>query len=271
MSEVTIGPLRPVDWQLFVSLAHGEGWRVPASELALLQGPLGAGAYVLHREGRTGGYVSAVAHQRSGWVGNLLVPREERGRGHGSYLFDHAVRALETSGAVTLWLTASAQGRPIYERRGFAMVGEITRWIHPGTPPSDLVLPGSCDAEFLLSSDARAWGEERPLLGHLLPQGTVLQYEDSVALLQQGRDLQVLGPWLSPDYCPRKNRQILAQVMNAAIPGVEIVADILTSSGMEPLLNAAGFAPHGTCALMARGTPQPLTGLIALASLGSMG
>jgi hypothetical protein len=62
------------DWQVFLALAREEGWRVPKSELELFRGPLAGSAFVLRRGEEVLGFVTAVAHERSGWIGNLIVP-----------------------------------------------------------------------------------------------------------------------------------------------------------------------------------------------------
>jgi hypothetical protein len=55
--------------------------------------------------------------------------------------------------------------------------------------------------------------------------------------------------------------------------GGEIVADIVASAGLETVLEAAGFRRLGENALMVRSRQRPgqLEGLVALASLGSIG
>lgn len=261
------------DWELFLALAQLEGWRVPAAEVELFRGALAQCAYVLRVEGRFCGLVTAVAYPKSGWIGNLLVPASERGLGYGARLFDHAVEVLRRQGVTTLWLTASAQGAPLYQRRGFVAVDQVQRWVLR-TAGSALERPGPSEPlTSLLLEDAAVWGESRGRLLAPLAQGAaIFRFGQTLAMLQTGARRQVLGPWTSSGHCPRENRQLLMAVLAAANQEAELVSDVLVSSPAGGLLAAAGFKPQGRCQLMARGPVSArLQSLTALASLGSLG
>lgn len=261
------------DWQVFLALAREEGWRVPKNELALYRGSLAGSAFMLRRGDEVLGFVTAVAHEKNGWIGNLIVPRDCRGRGYGVLLFDHAVAILERHGIESLWLTASPQGRPLYEKKGFTAVDGIVRWTLR-TDGESLAEGGRTEADQLLAGDARVWGESRGrLLAPLTREGQVFAFGGSVALLQQGEDMQVLGPWISAECCPRENRRLLLAVLGAAAERTELVTDVLESSPLQSLLRAAGFNRQGRCDLMVRGGTQGvrLSQQVSLASLGSMG
>lgn len=235
---VEIAAVRGEELPLFLHWAEEEGWRVPAIEMALFLGVFSGALCALREGGRPRGFVSAVRHERSGWVGNLLVDPQRRGRGVGTALFEHAVGALIRDGAGDVWLTASPMGRPLYEKKGFRCVGRVRRWRGAG------LLEGGLPV--LRERDRSVWGEGRePLLTSLAFSSEVIAFGGSAALLQSGTGMRVLGPWLSEASCPRKSRQLLAAALEAAGPGVEVVADVLESSGLAPLLAAAGFAPPG--------------------------
>jgi len=260
------------DWQVFLALAREEGWRVPKNELALYRGHLTGSAFVLRRGEEVFGFVTAVAHERSGWIGNLIVPRDCRGCGYGALLFDHAVAVLERRGVENLWLTASPLGRPLYERKGFTAVDGIVRWTLKAEGGS--VAEGRTEAGRLLAGDAQVWGESRNrLLAPLAQQGQVFACGGTVALLQGGDGMQVLGPWISAERCPRENRRLLLAVLGAAAERTELVTDVIESSPLQSLLRAAGFNRQGRCDLMVRGsaTGVRLSQMVSLASLGSMG
>jgi hypothetical protein len=227
---------------------------------------------VLRRGEEVFGFVTAVAHERSGWVGNLIVPRDCRGRGYGALLFDHAVTVLERQGVASIWLTASPLGRPLYEKKGFAAVDGIVRWTLKAEGGS--LADGRTEAGRLLAGDARVWGESRDrLLSPLAGEGQVFACGGTVALLQDGDGMQVLGPWVSADLCPRENRRLLLAILGAAAERTELVTDVVESSPLQSMLRAAGFARQGRCDLMVRGSAAGvrLSQLVSLASLGSMG
>ena len=260
------------DWPFFLAWAHREGWRVPANELALFRGPLTECAFVLKERGEPRGFVTAVRHERSGWIGNLIVPADLRGRGCGAFLLRHALEVLRRRGVESIWLTASDLGRPIYEKLGFRPMDGIRRYtltVGEGGAGSSPAAGG----EALLRGDCRVWGESRPLLAHLARGGFVAASGGTAALLQEGKTMRVIGPWLSTESCPRENRLVLTALLSAAAPGTELAADILESSPVGALLAAAGFEPRGRTDLMVLGPASgvQLSQLVALASLGSMG
>jgi ribosomal protein S18 acetylase RimI-like enzyme len=266
-----ITPLHDSDWLLFLDWAGKEGWRVPAREVELFRGPLAACALALRENNKVRGFVTAVPHQQSGWIGNLIIDPAFRGRGMGALLFEHALQSLQGRGVRSVWLTASVLGRPIYVRRGFVAAGTIVRWVRPGGFPGRKEIP-TFAAETLFAADARTWGESRrPLLDFLLEGSRIFLSGGTSALLQGGKDLQILGPWYSPSLCPRENRRLIATVLDAAESGTELVADVLADSPVQPLLAAAGFAASGSCDLMVHGHAAELSAMVALASLGSIG
>jgi len=272
---MTIHPPDQSDWQAFDRLAADEGWRVPVLERQLFGSAWADAVGVLHDQGRFGGLVTALAHEKSGWIGNLIVPPELRGRGYGKSLFAWAMQRLLDAKVDSIWLTASAAGRPIYEKAGFRLVGKVERWrFDPtGKPRATGDAPASVEPS-LPSLDRQAWGEQRQaLLAALQPQSLSFACNDSAAYLQKGKDLQVIGPWYSADLCPRSNRTLLQLALAKADPGVEIVVDLVESNVVRLLLSAAMFEKVGQTDLMVYGDSAAvdLKPIISLASLGSFG
>jgi len=266
-------PAGASDWPFFGQLASAEGWRVPHGELALYDDPsLGAG-FVLMDRGRALGFVTVSYHQRSGWIGNLLVKPEVRGRGYGRRLFVHALEMLRQRQLEWLWLTASEQGRGLYEKFGFVSVDTVERWGRQAAGRLSDVSGTPVSASEIIELDSRAWQERRDaLLQRLASSGLCFRVGETAAMVQQAGAFKVLGPWLSQSGCPRENRQLLASVLASLTPGTELVTDLLASSPVRSLLAAVGFSCFGKTRLMVCGeAPPELAGLTALASLGSMG
>jgi len=257
--------------ELFLRISVSEGWRVPRNELALLNGPYATSFTVMRHWEEVVGFVSAVRHGDSGWIGNLIVPPYARDKGYGSLLFDRALQELIDAGATSVWLTASAQGRPIYEKRGFRTVGHINRW--QGTGRGDLRPESGAGLTTLLEHDKRSWWDDRSgLIRHLSYAGRTFLFGETSALLQDAGDFAVLGPWLTLSGCPRENRLVLTSALEATPPGVEIVTDIVETSPAAPLLAVAGFERIGRCDLMVHGpSGADLARIVSLATLGSLG
>ena len=261
----------PADWDIFARLAAAEGWRISPAERQLFRGPWAGHALVLEDDGQWSGFVTAVPHERSGWIGNLIVPPLLRGRGHGRKLFVAAMVKLEGKRTHSLWLTASEQGQPLYEQYGFRKIDEIERWMGVGVGGDD---DGFRNNESLWLADARAWGEtRRELLMAVAAHGRAFAAGDAVIFLQNIGKVQILGPCYAATPDPEPCRILLRQALAAADPGQKLLADTLVSSPLRPLLAEFGFNPGGRTALMVRGDfgAARLERMMALASLGSVG
>ena len=267
---------RPADWSDFQLLATAEGWKVPQLERQLFQGPWSQHALVLADGDSFCGLITALPHQRSGWIGNLLVAPQLRGRGYGAKLFAAGLALLREQGLSSLWLTASALGRPIYAQSGFVSVDRIERWVLPprNTAPSSPTAVKNADWETLLAADSSAWSENRAaLLEPFGRQNLIFGDADAVALLQKGTDFQIIGPWYARTPCLATNFHLLQQLTAAADPSRDLSIDLIASSPMRSLLATAGFIRSGQNELMACGDTSSvaLERMVALASLGSVG
>jgi GNAT superfamily N-acetyltransferase len=128
VNGVTIRPARPADFEelkgMFARAQLGGPWMVP--ELAFVQRRLGGEAFVADAGGELVGASAAVAFGVNGWIGGVAVLPERRGAGLGSALTAVAAHWTAEAGAGTVSLHATAMGRPVYERLGFAADG---RWL----------------------------------------------------------------------------------------------------------------------------------------------
>lgn len=267
--EVRLHGAEGRDWMGFLALALAEGWRVPQNEIAFHRQSVGNLALALRRGDEVAGFVTAVRHRKSAWIGNLIIAAELRGLGLGARLFDHACRLMEEAGVKTLWLTASALGAPLYRQRGFRELGRIERWVRPQGGEG-----GSVPASDNLARqiDASLWGDDRSaLLDHLEKSGLWLRGNNHLLLLQQGAELQIAGPWLAPAGripCTLAVERLVA----AAVPGIELVSDVVADPLLARVMAQHGFSACGETLLMARGpVPAQFDGIVALATLGSCG
>lgn len=271
--EDLIVPADDGDWERFLVWAAGEGWRIPQLEISLLlDGRLGR-VLALRRGGICCGFVSFVVHEHSGWIGNLMVAPEFRGHGIGAKLFEECLRQLGVSGVERVWLTASEQGRPLYERRGFVTLGVVRRWVRPAGAIDSLLMKESGNGN-PFDNDAFVWGEKRTALLELLGEhGIWCSHGGSTALLQHGHDLQIIGPWHRGADTQEGGAALLQQLLAVADPRREVVCDLLADAAEEACLAATGFRTTGSNLLMVRGGSGDarLERLVALATLGSGG
>jgi GNAT superfamily N-acetyltransferase len=105
------------------------------------------------------------ANGRVGWVGAIFVALDQRRNGLGTVLSAAVVDELERRGCSTQVLIATDEGRPIYERLGFAVQTRYVRMVAPeGAPPPDDGIvrhfePRDLDA--IVKLDRTATGEDR--------------------------------------------------------------------------------------------------------------
>lgn len=269
---MTIKQLNTDDWNVFVDWANAENWRISFQEQRLFQSQWRPCFYVLWHNGERCAFVSAVIYKTSAWIGNLIVHPHKRKSGYGSELFRYALDHLSQQKKVTrVWLTASEQGISLYRQHGFVAIDQVERWHSYGRGESLMTQP--VDLEMITALDQRCWGESRgALLGMLADDGCLLNEENTAALLQPGVDFWLLGPWLTRRRSSQYYRQIVDQALATAPQGKEVVTDVLTSSGTALILQQAGFEALGYNRLMCRSRDSiDLTGVVSLASLGSIG
>ncbi len=261
------------DWLLFSKWAADEGWRVPAYEIKLFNGLLASAAAILKDGERCLGFVTAVAYEKTGWIGNLIVPRQLRGNGLGRTLFEYALDRLVAAGIRSAWLTASEMGAPLYRKYGFRDVGFVERWSALPAPAATTTAPAAGVSSSIHQFDRRAWGESRELLLKALARhGVSLAAESSAALLQSYEDIQILGPWYE-NGAKSDRGTIVDRCLRCAADGIPLVVDLVNGHPARDILAARGFRLQGKTRLMAKGCQDQidLGSLVSLASLGSIG
>jgi Acetyltransferase (GNAT) family. len=190
-----ISNFTPNDIHPFLSMAKDEGWISTRRELAFLLERSPQGCLVCHDGEKPVGFVTAVRHGKSGWIGNLLVAAGERGRGIGTALFKQAMQVLQRADVLTLWLTASSAGRPIYERNGFTVCDRIRRWEGLGGEPEPAAAVKKMHSGWE-EIDFLGWGDDRTaLLAHAADGGSVRGSEGGFLVVQSLGNHRQIGPY----------------------------------------------------------------------------
>ncbi len=268
-----IGPFQRHETAQFLALAAAEQWVTGQGELDFLLSSFPAGCFCVRDEtGNGAGFVTSLKHDRSGWIGNLIVRPDLRGKGIGEELLLRGVEALQAAGAETIWLTASEMGRPLYEKHGFATIDRIIRWTGEAHG-----LPNAVEkrgiAAFDHSLDALCWGDRRDrLLEWVTGRGLAIAEPGASAILQPAGAAIQLGPWAAAD-CNRAGR-LFALALTLASAGTKITCDTPLSNGTcQELLQKWGFSRRGETRLMCCGAEPAYRPeyLYALATLGSSG
>lgn len=86
------------------------------------------GCLIAEEEGKPAGIAVATSYDDHGFIGELIVLQDYRGRGIGTALFRRAVDVLRERGNRTILLDGDLQAVPIYERGGFQKVCRSLRF-----------------------------------------------------------------------------------------------------------------------------------------------
>jgi len=245
--------------------------------------------------GEVAGFVTSLKHQRSGWIGNLIVAEGFRGQGIGQALFVSALEALRSAGVETVWLTASKLGQALYEKHGFKSLDTIVRWSGTGrkggisvdnqrqiplNPPfskGDLIgLPvreRSALISLLNDIDVQVWGDQRAaLLAATVARGRLLQQAVGFSVLQPCGEALQIGPFSALDDATADT--LLNAALQSAALGTKLYLDAPASNRAAlRLFNRRGLRISGRTQLMYRGRKPDYRAefLYGLASLGSCG
>jgi GNAT superfamily N-acetyltransferase len=87
-----------------------------------------AGCFVAEWDGRLVGTTATCILGSVAWVAMVLVDPDFRGRGIGKALMSHALCFLDTQSVPSVRLDATAMGKPLYEKLGFVVEYELTRF-----------------------------------------------------------------------------------------------------------------------------------------------
>lgn len=254
-------------------LAAGEGWISDRWEFDFLLKAFPDGCFAGLCGGVPAAFVTAITYGTSGWIGNLLVRPDRRRRGYGRLLMARARAALAAAGAETIWLTASAAGKPLYTTLGFSEIDRVARWCGRGRGERFQLIDEPLAPAELAALDGAGWGDRRErLLAALRRRGCLAAGAGAFLLAQQWPHGIQFGPWAGRD------TTAAAGLFGRALAGIAtetpVFLDVPERNEVASLLvRAAGFTLRGENALMYAGRRPDYRpeSVYALASTGGMG
>jgi len=274
---MTIEPFRTDDIAGFLEMATAEKWVADPWEFDFLLAAFPEGCFCMRdSDGQGIAFVTSLRHEKSGWIGNLIVADEYRGKGLGEALFRKALQALRAAGVGTFWLTASKMGRSLYQRYGFNSIDTIVRWVgtgrqrHPSHGQNGESL-GS--APSVIGIDSHSWGDRRePLLTATMDRGWAVRAESGFVVVQLCGNALQLGPFSALN---SGTAEVLFETALRTIPlGTRIFLDAPVSNRAAlRLFNRRGMRMAGKNDLMYAGIkpdyrPEMLYGLATMGSCG---
>jgi GNAT superfamily N-acetyltransferase len=167
----TLRPLRATDEELsaaddLLNDAYETGSRL--RELVLYRGAQPDGWFVIEEDGALLAIAGAAAFGAFSWVGFVGTHPSARGRGLATQISQHLVAWSGEHGCRTVALDASDEGRPVYERLGFAVTGwTVDLAIHPQLLPLSgprAARASAADLQAILALDPSIFGGDRSTL-----------------------------------------------------------------------------------------------------------
>ena len=272
-----IEPFRAEDIAPFLKLASAENWVAESWEFEFLLSAFSSGCFAARGDnGDAVGFVTSLRHERSGWIGNLLVAEQFRGGGIGEALFRKAMEALQEAGAETVWLTASTQGKSLYEKHGFAAVDTIVRWTGLGKRrrgENEPEVAGDYSTASANGIDNQAWGDRRSaLLATTVGRGKLLLQGSGFLVIQPCGEALQFGPFSALDSGTAEH--LFDTALRSVTTETKVCLDAPASnrSAMR-LFNRRRMRIAGTSELMYAGKkpdyrPEYLFGLATMGSCG---
>ena len=265
------------DVDFAVSESMREGWATSGLwfELFLALDP--DGSFILQHGDVRAGMVTTTRHEKTAWIGSLIVPPERRGRGFGSRLMMQALDYLQSAGVGTVRLDADPPGISIYRRLGFLDECESMRFRLdvPGIVPPTSATPMAAEhLEAIARLDERVFGDNRSRLLRLLFQhaedGFIVERHGQISgfafLIATTTGVHV-GPMIADDECVARElwgatmREARGRRISVGIPAPN-------RAGCD-LLRSLGFQPRPSSLRMTRGVASPGAAGDGVFALGS--
>jgi len=162
----------PADVDAATDLILRHDWGVRREFLAFATSQAACSPVVADADGELVGTGIGTRNGPVGWIGTIFVAKAWRGQGIGRALTQEVIDRLESGGARTLVLVATADGRRLYSRMGFDVQTRYQIFTAPGLPErrgppepesdSAIVRPYSrADLDAIAALDRDGTGEDR--------------------------------------------------------------------------------------------------------------
>jgi ribosomal protein S18 acetylase RimI-like enzyme len=233
---MNIRPMIASDLGFAATLTADEGWLSETKEDFEgfhLYDP--NGCLVAEENGERVGMCVATAYGASGFLGELIVRKDRRGRGIGTRLMQHALAYLSQRGIRSIYLDGVESAISLYERLGFRKVCRSLRFSGKvrGAHYSGVRAMTPADLAVVAEMDRGAFGADRSfflqrrlsLHPHLC---LVLEAEGRMRGFIMGRertDLVSVGPWVVQSPVARPGR--LLEALAAEGEGLNLAVGVL--------------------------------------------
>ena len=184
-----------------------EGWASETREvIESLMAYHPGGCFIAEENGQRIGMIVALPYRTTGFLGELIVRKDARGKMVGPRLFHHAIQYLQDRGIDSIYLDGVEAATPYYAHVGFRRICRSLRFIGPieGRAHSSVRPMRAQDLDAVLSMDREAFGDDRRFFlewkwSRYPAYCKVLESENRIAgyiFGMRGRGIVCAGPWV---------------------------------------------------------------------------
>lgn len=203
-----------------VDLVNAEDWPFAAGDFEAMLDLEPDGLFCVEVDGEVVGLTTTARYDGLGWIGNVVVAPDHRGRGLGTELVEAAVDHLQSGGADTVGLYALPASCSLYERVGFEPRHEVVACT--GEADGDADPPGG-SLEAALEIDRRHVARDRSrYLRYLAKQdGVRLAVGDAGYVMARPGRVWEVGPAVHDPDRPGALADLVDRVLEAISGPVE--------------------------------------------------
>jgi predicted N-acetyltransferase YhbS len=208
LSYISIRAMKEADLTFAAEYTAAEGW-VSENRTSLegffLHDP--KGCLIAEDKGQPVGICVATDYGRSGFIGELIVRPEARGKGVGAKLLNHGIKVLKDRRVETVYLDGVVKAVDLYERNGYRKVCRSWRFSGElaGKPSTHVRQMLASDLDQVFKLDRLAFGVDRsfflrrrlvifPELSYVMVDG---ERVSGFILGRSGEDWVSAGPWVT--------------------------------------------------------------------------
>ena len=265
MTGIDIREMTAGDLDFCLEMFRITGWGNTADDVRRMISYEQGGCFVASLEGEDVGMVGSIGYGEVGYLGNLIVRLEHRGKGIGAVLMTEAMEHLLDTGVESIRLDAVPKAIPLYERLGFKGESLSLRFTglasEKGSTGCERMMESDLPA--VLSRDQRLFGAPRgrvlrrvhadfPTLCFVAREGSRLV---GYIMAKEGESRTRIGPWICEPDEPGIAENLLHRIMDE-VAGSTLWAGVPEGNqGSVEILEKNGFISspsshrmcHGEC------------------------
>ena len=265
MTGIDIREMTEGDLDFCLEMFRITGWGNTADDVRRMISYEQGGCFVANVGGEDVGMVGSIGYGEVGYLGNLIVRLEHRGKGIGAVLMTEAMEHLLDTGVESIRLDAVPKAIPLYDRLGFKGESFSLRFTGLASEKGSMGCERMVESDLpaVLSLDQRLFGAQRgrvlgrvhadfPTLCFVAREGSRLV---GYIMAKEGEGRTRIGPWICEPDEPGIAENLLHRIMDE-VAGSSLWAGVPEGNqGSVEILEKNGFISgpsshrmcHGEC------------------------